>query len=201
MNDDELDLVTSWAEGWLTGAAARRAQDLADADPALAAHANWVRSLRQRVQGVVYSAPEPSVHDAVLALFTARAARPSLLRRVIATVTLDSRQQGLAGVRSPLNLERSRDQVFTTDQLDIAVTLTRTGDEVVVFGQLLDHGVGGLSATVQLMSGDEQLDATLVDDHGEFELTAGAGTVDLIVVVEGADTEIVVPLDLSDLPA
>lgn len=99
--------------------------------------------------------------------------------QAIVAITFDSwsTRSSLApvGARSAETTSATRQLVFSTDTLDIALELRAHKTTTVITGQILQNEDIDLAAwTIELFADGDQIAVTTSDDLGEFEITASS---------------------------
>jgi anti-sigma factor RsiW len=150
----------------------------------------------ERVTGLMRTdasvdAPRRLVADAV-ALFRARGAgparAPSLVERIVATLTFDSSRLAPAfGVRSSAPTPDSRQLIFSAGPRDIDLRLARVGDAWAISGQVLGECAGG---RVRVEGASREASVEL-NDLCEFALPSlPAGSYRLVLQLPEAEVEL-----------
>jgi hypothetical protein len=108
--------------------------------------------------------------------FSRERSGPSLLERLVATLTFDSaRGPALAGVRSVQTLGKQRQLIYETDLAEIALNIypNSQDENLTLNGQIYprtDLSPAGLSVQIVAPDGMEEIGLTTSDDLGEFTL-------------------------------
>jgi len=190
--------VVDWAEGRLEPEAAERVRLAVEADPSLAATADWVRSFRTAASRERLEAPPAHVRELLVRRFAAyRPAPPTLVERLRAVIGFDSALGAPAmGVRAGATTS-TRHVVLTTDLADLALDLYPEDRRVRLEGQLLPVDPEASAAgTVQLLRDGAVLVTATADGTGRFALAPlEAGEAILIVTLGRSVLE--AELDLS----
>lgn len=120
-------------------------------------------------------------------IFGQREPRPSLLRRIVATVTFDSFNDAPAfGMRS--GQAAARQLLFEADETDLDIRIETQADGLVVSGQVLGQTCAGGEVTLQ---GTAASVSASLNDLCEFKLPAApAGTYTLLVKLGEVELEI-----------
>lgn len=168
--------LVDWIEGRLSDAESQLvADEVARADQETLGTVAWLRALKA-ISHTIRLERAPAELRRTLALrfaAHARAARPGVLQRIVAALTFDSaRQFATSGARGAQAPGAPRQLVFTTDALDVAISIALRGDgqRYDLFGQILPKGdlVGDFS--LQLMHGDAVVQHASADELGEFTM-------------------------------
>jgi hypothetical protein len=170
-----FERLADWVEGRLSAEEARAVEEqVAVADEATCAEVEWLRAFARVNEEVVLDAPPQAVRDELIRRFDAytEARRtPSLLQRLVATLSFDSGLQPAFGVRSAAGQGKQRQLVYTTDAADIALNVRprhRNG-HVDVDGQVFPaDDADPASFSVQLLSGADEVGLSTTDELGEF---------------------------------
>jgi len=169
-----FETLADLVEGHLSESeAAEVRKRLADADPRTQADLAWLQALAAFGQAMPLEAPPQRVREALRTHFRLWAEErrpPSLLQRLVAQLTFDSRlQPALVGVRGGLI---DPDQLlYTTDLMDIELHLLPSGQGLVrILGQALprDPDLDLADCAVQLLAGEQELGLTSTNELGEF---------------------------------
>jgi hypothetical protein len=168
--------LVDWIEGRLSDAESQLvADEVARADQETLGTIAWLRALKS-ISRTIRLESAPSELGRTLALrfaAHARAARPGVLQRVVAALTFDSaRQFAASGARGAQTPGAPRQLVFTTDALDVAISIALRGDNqrYDLFGQILPKGDLAGDFSLQLLRGDDILQRISADELGEFTI-------------------------------
>lgn len=196
-----FETLVDWVEGRLAHTDAQAVAALVSADPRLQAEVDWLHTFQQTAQQLVLEAPPPEVRAQLRQRFAAYAAAnkpPTWREKIIARLKFDSRWQAVGvGARSlsPTDWQ----QIFATDDMDIALTLqARRGENALnLFGQILPHsGATPEAFHVRLFQAGQEQRAVITLEEGEFvleALTAG----DYELTFSNEQYHIAVPLQLT----
>jgi hypothetical protein len=125
---------------------------------------------------------------------------PGLLKRVVATLTLDGGLRPAVGVRSAGTQGARRQLVYSADDLDVALNfLPRARDKNFdLDGQVLprdDVELGSFS--VQLLQSESELGITATDDLGAFAFESiPSGVYEIILSTDRVEVSIA-PVELN----
>ena len=170
-----FERLVDWVEGRLSEEESRAVEEqVAGADEATRERVEWLLALARVSEDTVLDAPPREVRDELIRRFDAYAENrrtPSLLQRLVATLTFDSGLQPAFGVRSAGGPEEQRQLVYTTDPAEIALNIrprSRNG-HLDLDGQVFPaDDVDPASFSVQLLSGADEVGLTTTDELGEF---------------------------------
>lgn len=201
-----FEQILDWLEGRLPVEAATQVErQVATAGPEIQAQVAWLRAFSRLHHSVTLAKPPAAVRAVLTEQFASYAAakqQPSIFQRLVAALTFDSaHQSGLVGVRAG-QAERTRQFVYSTDQVDITLNLQPRKQEqsLNLIGQILPNApsVDLAAFSVQLLQDMTEIGITSADDLGEFSFEAvEPGTYQLILSTD--DHEIVLPaLDLRN---
>ncbi len=177
--DEEFARLMDWVEGRLSEQEARAVEEwVAAAGSATQADVAWLRAFARVTEATVIASPPARVREELIERFDAYAEgkqHPSLLQRLIATLTFDSTMQPAPGLRAARAQDAQRQLVYSTDAADIALIVRpRARDGLLdLHGQILpidsaDTGIFG----VQLLQGSSEVAMTATNSLGEFTFEA-----------------------------
>lgn len=183
-----FERLLDWLEGRLAPAEADQlAAQIERGSQAQQADLAWLREFRAASAALVIEAPPPATHSLLqqrFADFAARRRPPSLLRRLVATLTFDSGLQPLgAGVRSADLQPPPRQLVFASEVADMTLNMQPRafGQQIDLTCQIFPKGAATpLEFTVELLQAGVAVASAATDELGEctFEaLPSGAYTV------------------------
>ncbi len=170
-----FERLVDWVEGRLSEEESRVVEEqVAVADEATREQVEWLRGFARVSEDTVLDAPPREVRDELIRRFDAYAEDrrvPSLLQRLVATLSFDSGLQPAFGVRSGAGPGEQRQLVYTTDAADIALNVrprARNG-HLDLDGQVFPaDDADPASFSVQLLSGADEVGLTTTDELGEF---------------------------------
>lgn len=172
------DRIVDWLEGRLSEPEARKVSRRVEADEGLRDRARWLRVFLAAGERIELSAPPGEVRRELRRRFAALSEgrrRTDLLERMVAVLRFDGGFQAApAGARSAAAREGHRQLVFTTDVVEIALSVLqrRGGRALDLSGQVFP--IGGEEAspdfTVQLLDGTREVGITSTDEVGEFTI-------------------------------
>ena len=175
MGKINFERLVDWVEGRLSEEESRVVEEqVAVADEETRAQVEWLHAFARVSEDVVIDSLPQEVREELIRRFDAYAEDrriPSLLQRLVATLSFDSGLQPAFGARSAAGPEEQRQLVYTTDAADIALNLRprpRNG-HLDLHGQIFpadDADPGSFS--VQLLSGSDEVGLTTTDELGEF---------------------------------
>jgi hypothetical protein len=196
--------LVEWVEGRLTEKEARAVEEqVAVADDATLADFAWLRKFLKATEDSVLESPPPEVRSTLIFRFRAHAEgrrTPGLLKRVVATLTLDGGLRPAVGVRSAGTQGARRQLVYSADDLDVALNfLPRARDKNFdLDGQVLprdDVELGSFS--VQLLQSESELGITATDDLGAFAFESiPSGVYEIILSTDRVEVSIA-PVELN----
>jgi hypothetical protein len=196
--------LVEWVEGRLTEKEARAVEEqVAVADDATLADFAWLRKFLKATEDSVLESPPPEVRSTLIFRFRAHAEgrrTPGLLKRVVATLTLDGGLRPAVGVRSAGTQGARRQLVYSADDLDVALNfLPRARDKNFdLDGQVLprdDVELGSFS--VQLLQSETELGITATDDLGAFAFESiPSGVYEIILSTDRVEVSIA-PVELN----
>ena len=174
-NRISFERLVDWVEGRLSEEESRAVEEqVAVADAATREQVEWLRAFARLNEAVVLDAPPQEVRDELIRRFDAYAEgrrRPSLLQRLVATLSFDSGLQPAFGVRTTGGQGEQRQLVYTTDAADIALNVRprpRNG-HLDLDGQVFPaDDADPASFSVQLLSGADEVGLSTTDELGEF---------------------------------
>jgi hypothetical protein len=182
MTDSALafENLVDWLDGRLSPTAVRAVERaLESADDETRAQVAWLRRFRTACEQTVLQSMPPALFEQLVTRFQtafALAARPSMLRVAVATLTFDSAARPLAvGLRAAGQAVRSRQLVYTTELAEIALNIHdhRAHGHLDMSGQLFPEGDAPADPfTIQLLDGAEEVARTVTDELGEFAIDA-----------------------------
>lgn len=174
-NEISFERLADWLEGRLSEEEAEAvAEQVARTDEATRAQLEWLRAFARVNEEVVLDAPPQEVRDELIRRFDAYAEdrrTPSLLQRLVATLSFDSGLQPAFGVRSAAGHDEQRQLVYTTDAADIALNVRprSSNGHLDLDGQVFPaDDADPASFSVQLLSGADEVGLTTTDELGEF---------------------------------
>ncbi len=175
--------LIDWIEGRLSAAdAAIVEQQMAGADERTLADVAWIRAFLRAGDEIVLDEPPAELRTTLRASFEAYAGKkvadretegpPNLLNRLVAALTFDSGlQPGLAGARAG-KVGEARQLIYSTDTLDLSLSVQHGADGVRVDGQILPVKDLRLDAfRVRIQQGAQLVVDTPVDPYGLFSFT------------------------------
>ena len=196
--------LVEWVEGRLTEKEARAVEEqVAVADDATLADVAWLRKFLKATEDSVLQSPPPEVRSTLISRFRAHAEgrrTPGLLKRVVATLTLDGGLRPAVGVRSAGMQGARRQLVYSADDLDVALNfLPRARDKNFdLDGQVLprdDVELGSFS--VQLLQSETELGITATDELGAFAFESiPSGVYEIIISTDRVEVSIA-PVELN----
>jgi hypothetical protein len=196
--------LVEWVEGRLTEKEARAVEEqVAVADDATLADFAWLRKFLKATEDSVLESPPPEVRSTLIFRFRAHAEgrrTPGLLKRVVATLTLDGGLRPAVGVRSAGTQGARRQLVYSADDLDVALNfLPRARDKNFdLDGQILprdDVELGSFS--VQLLQSETELGITATDELGAFAFESiPSGVYEIIISTDRVEVSIA-PVELN----
>jgi hypothetical protein len=173
----EIDFsqLVDWMEGRLSEAEAHAVeQQVAVADSATLADVAWLYKFVSATEVTVLESPPPDVRSTLIARFEAYAEgrrTPGLLKRVVASLAVDSGLRPAVGVRAAGAQGVRRQIIYTADALDVALNFwPRDRDKNLdLEGQVFPrHEMELGSFSVQLLRDETELAITTTDDLGGF---------------------------------
>lgn len=202
--------LIDWVEGRLSPSeSAIVEQQVAGADEKTLADLAWIRAFLRVGDEIVLDEPPVGLRSALRASFDAYAGKkgterktndsPNLLNRLVAALTFDSGLQfGLAGARAG-ELGEVRQLVYSTDSLDLSLSVQHGVEGVRIDGQILPIKDLVLDAFHVRIEQESQLVAdTPVDPYGLFSFAAvSPNTYQLLLSTEDLSVWID-PLDLRE---
>ena len=196
--------LVEWVEGRLTEKEARAVEEqVAVADDATLADVAWLRKFLKATEDSVLESPPPEVRRTLISRFRTHAEgrrTPGLLKRVVATLTLDGGLRPAVGVRSAGTQGARRQLVYSVDDLDVALNfLPRARDKNFdLDGQVLprdDVELGSFS--VQLLQSETELGITATDELGAFAFESiPSGVYEIIISTDRVEVSIA-PVELN----
>ena len=205
MNDANVSRFSElldWLEGRLPPDQARAvAERLETADVATQTDLDWLRLFLQARQTVQIASPPPGVRETLKQRFAAYAEvrkPPGLFRRMLATLTFDSRLQPVtAGIRSAQRAEEgSQEQlIYSTEAADVALTVHSAlpNRKFIVRGQIFPATeIPAHSFSIQLLRDVHEVGLTAADELGEFTFT-DLPVGDYEMIVSAGEYEVVIP--------
>jgi hypothetical protein len=196
--------LVEWVEGRLTEKEARAVEEqVAVADDATLTDVAWLRKFLKATEDSVLESLPPEVRSTLITRFRAHAEgrrTPGLLKRVVATLTLDGGLRPAVGVRSAGTQGARRQLVYSADDLDVALNfLPRARDKNFdLDGQVLprdDVELGSFS--VQLLQSESELGITATDDLGAFAFESiPSGVYEIILSTDRVEVSIA-PVELN----
>lgn len=202
-----FERLLEWLEGRLSSAESQAIADqVAVADATVQADVAWLQAFLALGDTLVWAAPPPTVHAALLQHFLeqhkpvstvpapAEPAPLTLWQRLVAAVTFDSQLQGgLAGARGA-EQARTRQLIYSSAIADIALNLSQNADTTLtILGQILPMGaLAPESCAVQVLQDERALDLVMADDLGEFAFT-GLPVGVYQIAVTGDDFDLTIP--------
>ncbi len=202
--------LIDWIEGRLSPVDAARVEQLvANADERTTADVAWIRAFLRAGDQIALDEPPAELRNTLRASFDAYAGKkieapetddsPTLLERLVATLTFDSGlQPGLAGARGG-ELRNMRQLIYSTDTLDLSLSVQHGADGAHVEGQILPIKDLTLDAfRVRIQQRAQLVADTSVDAFGLFSFAAiRPDTYQLFLNTEGLSVWIE-PLDLRE---
>lgn len=196
--------LVEWVEGRLPEKEARAVEEqVVVADSATLADVAWLRKFLRATEDSVLESPPPEVRSTLISRFRAHAEgrrTPGLLKRVVATLTLDGGLRPAVGVRSAGTQGARRQLVYSADDLDVALNfLPRARDKNFdLDGQILprdDVELGSFS--VQLLQSETELGITATDELGAFAFESiPSGVYEIIISTDRVEVSIA-PVELN----
>lgn len=176
-----FERLLDWLEGRLSSTESQAITDrVAAADETIQADVAWLRAFLHLGDTIVWEAPPPTVHTALVQHFVEQhkanqSAEPSvsLWQRLVAVLTFDNYlQPGLAGARG-VEQPRTRQLIYNSAIADIALNLSQGADNTLtILGQILPTGaIAPETCAVQVLQGTRAMGIVLADDLGEFSFT------------------------------
>ena len=173
----EIDFsqLVDWMEGRLSEAEAHAVEEqVAVADSATLADVAWLYKFVSATEVTVLESPPPEVRSTLIARFEAYAEgrrTPGLLKRVVASLAVDSGLRPAVGVRAAGAQGVRRQLIYNADALDVALNFwPRDRDKNLdLEGQVFPrHEMELGSFSVQLLRDETELAITTTDDLGGF---------------------------------
>lgn len=173
----EIDFsqLVDWMEGRLSEAEAHAVEEqVAVADSATLADVAWLYKFVSATEVTVLESPPPEVRSTLIARFEAYAEgrrTPGLLKRVVASLAVDSGLRPAVGVRAAGAQGVRRQLIYTADAVDVALNFwPRDRDKNLdLEGQVFPrHEMELGSFSVQLLRDETELAITTTDDLGGF---------------------------------
>jgi hypothetical protein len=173
----EIDFsqLVDWMEGRLSEAEAHAVEEqVAVADSATLADVAWLYKFVSATEVTVLESPPPEVRSTLIARFEAYAEgrrTPGLLKRVVASLAVDSGLRPAVGVRAAGAQGVRRQLIYSADAVDVALNfLPRDRDKNLdLEGQVFPRNDTELgSFSVQLLRDETELAITTTDDLGGF---------------------------------
>ena len=196
--------LVDWIEGRLPEKEALAVEEqVAVADAATLADVAWLRKFLKATEDSVLELPPPEVRSTLISRFRAHAEgrrTPGLLKRVVATLTLDGGLRPAVGVRSAGAQGARRQLVYSADDLDVALNfLPRARNKNFdLDGQVLprdDVELGSFS--VQLLQRETELGIIATDDLGAFAFESiPSGVYEIIISTDRVEVSIA-PVELN----
>ena len=196
--------LVDWVEGRLPEKEAQAVEEqVKAADSATLADVAWLRKFVSATENSVLESPPPEVRSRLISRFRAHAEgrrTPGLLKRVVATLTLDGGLRPAVGVRSAGTQGARRQLVYSADDLDVALNfLPRARDKNFdLDGQVLprdDVELGSFS--VQLLQSETELGITATDELGAFAFESiPSGVYEVIISTDRVEVSIA-PVELN----
>jgi hypothetical protein len=190
--------LVEWVEGRLTEKEVQAVEEqVAVADDATLADVAWLRKFLKATEDSVLESLPPEVRSTLITRFRAHAEgrrTPGLLKRVVATLTLDGGLRPAVGVRSAGTQGARRQLVYSADDLDVALNfLPRARDKNFdLDGQILprdDVELGSFS--VQLLQSETELGITATDELGAFAFESiPSGVYEIIISTDRVEVSI-----------
>jgi hypothetical protein len=177
--DVEFARLLDWVEGRLSEEEARAVEEqVSVGDSATLADVAWLRAFARISEDTVIASPPPEVQDTLMERFEAYAEgkrQPSLLQRLVATLTFDSGQQPALGWRATTTPGSQRQFAYSTEAADVTIKVQpRRSDRLL----RLDGHIFPVNSTypgtfgVQLLAGSSEVATTATNDLGEFAFEA-----------------------------
>ena len=196
--------LVDWVEGRLSEEEARAVEErMAVADASTLADVAWLRKFVRATEDSILESPPSEVRSTLIARFKAHAEgprTPSLLKRVVATLTFDGGLRPAVGARAAGTQGARRQLVYSADALDVALNfLPRARDKNFdLDGQVLPRNDVELgSFSVQLLQGETELGITATDDLGTFAFESiPSGVYEIILSTDQIEVSIA-PVELN----
>jgi hypothetical protein len=171
----DFSQLVDWVEGRLSEEEVRAVDEqLAVADSATLADVAWLQKFVRATEGAVLESPPAEVRSTLVARFEAYAEgrrTPGLIRRVVATLAVDSGLRPAVGVRAESAQGVRRQLIYFADALDVALNFwpRARGKNLDLEGQVFPRDDLELeSFIVQLLRGETEFAITATDDLGSF---------------------------------
>jgi hypothetical protein len=196
--------LLDWVEGRLSEDEAIAVAQAAESNEGTRKTTAWLRAFHQISAELVLEAPPAATHELLIRRFAAFAQarqRPSLLQRVAAALTFDSRAQpAMLGVRGIDSSASHRQLIYSSDAADLALNIFRrpADQRLDLSGQVfMKSDQLGEPLSIHLLRQDNELETTSADDLGEFSFTALSNG-EYTLLLRGAAAEVVVaPIDVD----
>lgn len=182
-----VEQLLDWMDGRLPATEAAQIEAHVAADAAVQKEVAWLQAFTGLRQHLVWATPPANVRQALNSRFAEYAARkgataaaqadaqPTLLQRIIATLTFDSAAQlGLAGARSA-QVASMRQLIYASDLAEIVLNVAQPDalGNVSILGQILPiPDVEPADFVVQLFKNGAEVGLTNSDELGEFSFGA-----------------------------